>query len=118
MSAPEQQKRSPGLVFLQAALPWLLVLAIGSLIAFLCRAYLTNVRGSEPIVWRTPRAIVLVAGGGLVGLIAFHLQRRRVAAMGFCRRCCASSRCSRSRSGSRGRRRTAPSCIKKTRSTS
>ena len=34
-------------------------------------------------MWRSPRAIWLVSGAALVGLIAFHLQRRRAAAMGF-----------------------------------
>jgi Ca-activated chloride channel family protein len=83
VSAPEQPKRSPGQVFIQAALPWLLVAVIGALLAYVCYAYLSSMRGSEPIVWRTPRALALLAGGGFVGVVAFHLQRRRVAAMGF-----------------------------------
>jgi Ca-activated chloride channel homolog len=37
----------------------------------------------QQLVWKSPRAIVLVAGAVLVGVIAFHLQRRRAATMGF-----------------------------------
>jgi len=35
------------------------------------------------IVWQTPRAIVLAAGGGFVALLGFYLHRRRAATMGF-----------------------------------
>jgi Ca-activated chloride channel family protein len=35
------------------------------------------------VAWKSPRAIFLAAGAGLVGIIAFHLQRRRSAAMAF-----------------------------------
>lgn len=35
------------------------------------------------IVWKSPRAIVLVAGGALVALLGFHLQRTRAATLGF-----------------------------------
>ncbi len=35
------------------------------------------------VVWKSPRAIFLVAGAALVGWIAFHLHRRRAASMAF-----------------------------------
>lgn len=35
------------------------------------------------VVWKSPRAILLVAGAALVGWIVFHLHRRRAAAMAF-----------------------------------
>lgn len=35
------------------------------------------------VVWKTPRALLLIVGGGLVGWIGFHLHRRRSAALGF-----------------------------------
>jgi len=37
----------------------------------------------ELIEWKSPRAIVLVAGAALVGALVFHLHRRRSAAMAF-----------------------------------
>ena len=37
----------------------------------------------ELIEWKSPRAIVLVAGAAIVGTLAFHLHRRRAAAMAF-----------------------------------
>lgn len=33
--------------------------------------------------WKSPRAVFLVAGAGLVALLGFHLHRRRAATMGF-----------------------------------
>ncbi|MEP6864612.1 MAG: VWA domain-containing protein [Deltaproteobacteria bacterium] len=37
----------------------------------------------ELVEWKSPRAIVLVAGAAIVGAVAFHLHRRRAAAMAF-----------------------------------
>jgi Ca-activated chloride channel family protein len=37
----------------------------------------------EVIEFKSPRAIVLVSGAAIVGALAFHLHRRRSAAMGF-----------------------------------
>jgi Ca-activated chloride channel family protein len=37
----------------------------------------------ELVEWKSPRAIVLVAGAAFVGALAFHLHRRRSAAMAF-----------------------------------
>ena len=68
---------------LRAAVPWLLVGALGLLLALRMRAHLDDVRAGEAIEWRTPRAGVLAAGALLVAVIAFHLRRRRAATMGF-----------------------------------
>lgn len=68
---------------LREAWPWLLVVVLGAIGAYFCYAYLNESRGAEPIVWRSPNAMWLATGGVLVGVVAFHLQRRRVAAMGF-----------------------------------
>jgi len=35
------------------------------------------------VEWKSPRAVFLVAGAAFVGFVAFHLHRRRAAAMGF-----------------------------------
>jgi Ca-activated chloride channel family protein len=35
------------------------------------------------VEWKSPRAVFLVAGAAFVGFLAFHLHRRRAAAMGF-----------------------------------
>ena len=78
-----EPQRSPAVAILQAAWPWLLVAVFGGLGAYACYAYLNDQRGSEPIVWHSPHAFWLTTGGGLVGLVLFHLSRRRVAAMGF-----------------------------------
>ena len=79
----EAPKRSLGVVIFREILPWLLVGALGGLGAYICYRYLNAERGVEPIVWRSRNAMWLSGGGILVALIAFHLQRRRVAAMGF-----------------------------------
>jgi Ca-activated chloride channel family protein len=70
-------------VFVEVVLPWLLVAGLGGALAFACYKYLNFERGAEPLVWRSPRAAWLGTGGLLVGAIAFHLHRRRVAAMAF-----------------------------------
>ena len=64
-------------------IPWLLVGAIGGGIAYVMYHYLQREREGEKIVWRNWHAIWLASGAGLVGLISFHLHRRRAAVMGF-----------------------------------
>lgn len=78
-----QPKRSVASRIVEEVVPWLFVAGIGALGAYACYQYLNHERGVEPIVWRSPHARWLVGGAVLVGLILFHLQRRRVAAMGF-----------------------------------
>jgi Ca-activated chloride channel family protein len=69
---------------LQRALwPWLLVAVFGGFGLVAALRYMSSEAGAEPIVWESPRAIVLLAGAPLVAMIAFHLQRRRVAVLGF-----------------------------------
>lgn len=83
--------------------PWLLVVAITAIvIAVAALHYHVSLRlmrhelgrvvhlafhpedqEGELIEWKSPRAIVLVAGAALVGTLAFHLHRRRAAAMAF-----------------------------------
>lgn len=79
----EQPERSVASRVLEEALPWLLVALLGVLGAYVCYAHLKAESGVEPIVWRSRNAMWLAAGAGFAGLVAFHLQRRRVAAMGF-----------------------------------
>ncbi len=77
-------ERSPaGLRVFRIIWPWLLVAALGLVGFVIVRAELRGSAGVEPIVWRSPRALVLLAGAALVGFVSFHLRRRRVAAMGF-----------------------------------
>ncbi|MBS1122823.1 MAG: BatA (aerotolerance operon) [Deltaproteobacteria bacterium] len=71
------------LAVVRAIWPWLLVVVLGVVLAVFSIRYLGYQRGAESIEWKDWHAIVLVAGAGLVGIIAFHLQRRRSAAMGF-----------------------------------
>jgi len=67
----------------RAIWPWLLVLAFTAIAAAAFRSYLQHARGPEPIIWKSPRAPILASGALLVGAIAFHLHRRRAAAMAF-----------------------------------
>ncbi len=68
---------------LRATMPWLLVVAIGGVLAMGLYNHLNLERAGEKIEWKSPRAGWLAFGGGLVGVILFHLHRRRVAALGF-----------------------------------
>jgi Ca-activated chloride channel family protein len=68
---------------LRAVTPWLLVAALGGFAALVVASYFESVRGAEAIVWRSPHAVVLLAAAGFVGVVAFHLHRRRAAAMAF-----------------------------------
>ena len=63
--------------------PWLLVLGIGGPLAYWMVQILRRERGREDIMWRTPHALALLGGVALVGVLVFHLQRRRAAAMQF-----------------------------------
>lgn len=67
----------------RALVPWLLVAGLGGLAALAIARSFDAMRGAEAIVWRSPRAAILLAGAGFVGLVAFHLHRRRAAAMAF-----------------------------------
>ncbi len=80
--------RPPGRPLLELwrhLLPWLLVALIGSILAGIGVEYVSSSRGAEKVVWRSPDALWLAAGGLVVGVIAFQLRRRRSAAMGFTR---------------------------------
>jgi len=76
-------KQHPVAIVLRALWPWFLVAAFGFVGYILLRNYLHDQRGAEPIVWHSKKAAWLALGGGLVGIIAFHLHRRRSAAIGF-----------------------------------
>ena len=67
----------------RALVPWLLVAGLGAAGTLLMARYVDASRGAEPIVWRSPRAVILLAAAGFVGVLAFHLHRRRAAAMAF-----------------------------------
>jgi len=66
----------------RGVLPWLLVAGLGAIGALFVARYFDAARGAEKIVWRSPRAIALVAAAVMIGVLAFHL-RRRAAAMAF-----------------------------------
>jgi len=85
--------------------PWLLTFGIGFLLVEICSAIfdvpvgrmwgeakhvvkLAFGRDQPPtelddVVWKSPRAIFIAAGALVVGVVAFHLHRRRSAAMAF-----------------------------------
>jgi Ca-activated chloride channel family protein len=67
----------------RAVVPWLLVAGLGALATWLMVRHFQAARGREDIVWRSPRALILLAAAGFVGVLGFHLQRRRAAAMAF-----------------------------------
>ncbi len=103
MAQVDQVDTVPGKRLLRVVWPWLLVAAITGLVVVGAAAYyhvrlalLRHELGrviqlaihpgdqdGETIEWKSPRAIVLVAGAALIGAVVFHLQRRRAAAMGF-----------------------------------
>src|SRR5262249_15943618 len=47
--------------------------------------YLDHARAGEKIVWKQPLALALAGGAAVVGVVAFHLHRRRVASLAFSR---------------------------------
>ena len=63
--------------------PWLLVLGLGGAAAWILWLYLAAARGAEPIVWRAPNAPWLAVAALVVGVIVFHLHRRRAATLGY-----------------------------------
>jgi Ca-activated chloride channel homolog len=67
----------------RALVPWLLVAGLGAVAALAIARSFEAMRGAEAIVWRSPRAAILFAAAGFVGVVAFHLHRRRAAAMAF-----------------------------------
>ncbi|HEU4733531.1 MAG TPA: VWA domain-containing protein [Kofleriaceae bacterium] len=82
---PDQPGREGmrGVRVARALVPWLLVAGLGTIGVIACARYFEIARGSEPIVWRSPHAAVLLGAAGLVGVLGFHLQRRRAGAMAF-----------------------------------
>jgi len=71
------------LKLLRAAWPWLVTIVLGGIGWLAMRSYLRSEKGGEPIVWKNPHALVLIAGAAFVGLVVFHVQRRRAATLGF-----------------------------------
>lgn len=70
---------------LRALWPWLLVLAFAGCAAAAMWRIFDDARAGEPILWHAPRALALLAGAGVVAIVAFGLQRRRAATLGFSR---------------------------------
>jgi Ca-activated chloride channel family protein len=67
----------------RALVPWLLLAALGAIGFFVSRHYLLSEADKEVIKWKTPHAVWLLCAAGFVAVVAFHLQRRRAAALGF-----------------------------------
>lgn len=67
----------------RALVPWLLVAGLCAIAALVIVRAFEAMRGAEAIVWRSPRAVILLAAAGFVGVVTFHLHRRRAAAMAF-----------------------------------
>ena len=79
----KRAKESGGIAFLRVIWPWLWCGALGLVLWLIIRNYLITQRGPEDLEWHSGRAIALLAGAVLIGVIAFHLNRRRSASMGF-----------------------------------
>jgi Ca-activated chloride channel homolog len=80
VKAPE---RPLALRILRVAWPWLLTAALGGLLVLIMWTRTKSAQKSQPIVMHDKKALVLLAGVVIVGLIVFHLQRWRGAAMAF-----------------------------------
>jgi Ca-activated chloride channel family protein len=83
-----EQERAPvrmpaALRAARALMPWLLLLVLGAVGMVVVARLFEAARGPEPIVWRSPNAVVLLAAAAFIGVLAFHLHRRRAAAMAF-----------------------------------
>ena len=76
-------KRPLGIRILRWVWPWLLVGAIGGILALIMVSRMHSAQKSEPIILHDKRALVLIAGGVIVAMIVFYLQRWRTAAMAF-----------------------------------
>ncbi len=68
---------------LRAAWPWIVTVVLGGIGWYATRRYLQSEKAGEPIVWKNPHALVLAAGAAFVGLVVFHVHRRRAATLGF-----------------------------------
>lgn len=101
----EPAKTPAGQRVLRGLWPWLMVVGLGCVLVAIACAVLDvpasrlvhevkhvvrlafgrdqGPTDQDQVVWKTPRAIFLVPGALLVGWIAFHLYRRRTAAMAF-----------------------------------
>ncbi len=79
-SAPRERRLA---LLASRLVPWALVGGMGAVLGAWLHAYVKRQVQGEMLEWGAPKAAWLVCGAVLVGLIAFHLQRRRVAAIGF-----------------------------------
>jgi Ca-activated chloride channel homolog len=90
---------------LRAVWPWLLTVGLGLALMMVCSAIFDVSVGRmwaeakhvvklafgkdagkaelDDVVWKSPRAVLLALGAVIAGVIAFHLHRRRAAAMAF-----------------------------------
>lgn len=80
MRTPRERRQT---LVLSRVVPWALVGVIGWIAGRGVHSYIQRTRANEMLEWGAPKAIWLAFAGVLVGLIAFHLQRRRSAAIGF-----------------------------------
>ncbi len=79
-----QRAREPvGFRILRVVWPWLLTGVIGLVLWLIVRDYLTKQRGPEELEWHDGKSIYLLCGAVFVGLLTFHLHRRRAAAMAY-----------------------------------
>ncbi|MFN0249000.1 MAG: VWA domain-containing protein [Kofleriaceae bacterium] len=81
VAATPKERRSTTLM--SRLLPWALVGGIGAVIGAWLHGYVKREVKGEMLEWGAPNAAWLVCGAALVGVIAFHVQRRRAAAIGF-----------------------------------
>jgi Ca-activated chloride channel family protein len=79
----ERDPKSPLPGIARRVWPWLLVVVLGGALALVMRKIFDDVRGAEKVEWATPRALVMLAGAALVGVVGFALHRRRAATMAF-----------------------------------
>lgn len=64
---------------------YLLLLAVGGVVAMVTWSELGRIAAKEPVVWKSPRAFALLAGCVLIVWVHFHLRPLRAATMRFSR---------------------------------
>lgn len=80
LAAPRERRRA---VLVTRLVPWTLVGVLGGALAWGLARYVHRQVAGELLEWGAPNAAWLVGAAVFTGIVAFHLHRRRSAAIGF-----------------------------------